>query len=71
MAVFFAGAGVIVLLEAAARLFLPGYRNGIEAKLIFGLVLIGIGLGELVGWVWPAVLVVVAAMILKGALRSE
>lgn len=69
-AVFFTGAGVIVLLETGVRLLLPAYRKGIAAKLIFGFILIGIGLGGLIGWVWvwPAVLVVVAAVILKSAL---
>jgi hypothetical protein len=72
-AVFFAGAGVIVLVETAVRLLLPAYRKGIAAKLIFGFILIGFGLGGLIGWVWvwPAVLVVVAATILKSALRSR
>ena len=72
-AVFFAGAGVIVLIETAVRLLLPAYRKGIEASLIFGFILIGFGLGGLIGWVWvwPAVLVVVAATILKSAFRSR
>ncbi len=72
-AVFFAGAGVIVLIETAVRLLLPAYRKGIAASLIFGFILIGFGLGGLIGWVWvwPAVLVVVAAVILKSALRSR
>ncbi len=71
-AVFFAGAGVIVLIETAVRLLLPVYRKGIAASLIFGFILIGFGLGGLIGWVWvwPVVLVVVAATILKSALRS-
>ena len=72
LALLIAGAGIIVLLEAAARLYLPEYRNGVEANLVFGSVLIGIGLGGLIGWVWdwPAALVVVAAVILKGSPRS-
>jgi hypothetical protein len=40
-AVFFAGAGVIVLIEVAFRLLLPAYRKGIAASLIFGFILIG------------------------------
>ena len=72
-AVFFAGAGVIVLIETAVRLLLPVYRKGIAASLIFGFILIGFGLGGLIGWVWvwPVVLVVVAATILKSAFSSR
>ena len=45
--VFIAGAGVIVLVGTCFRLFMPEYRRGIAFGLIFGFVLLAIGLD---GW---------------------
>jgi len=67
-AVFFTGAGVIVLFEAVIRLFLPEYRQPLVWNLICGFVLLGIGLNDLVNWswVWALALVAIGIIILQG-----
>jgi hypothetical protein len=68
-AVFFAGAGAITLLGAFYRLLVPEHRRSVAGSVIFGLVFLGVGLGELVSWdyIWVVVLVVIAATILLRA----
>ena len=68
-AVFFAGAGAILLLTALYRLIVPEHRRAVTGNVILGLVFLGIGLGDLVSWdyIWVVVLVVVAVMILLRA----
>jgi hypothetical protein len=65
-AIGFVGAGVIVLLGVVARMLLPEYRRPVGGSLIFGCVLLGVGLGELVSWViiGPLVLFAIAASII-------
>lgn len=55
----FLGAGVIVLLVVLFRLLVPAYRKPLGGNLILAAVLIGIGLGEVVGWfiIGPLVLI--------------
>ena len=62
----FAGAGIIVLLEAAVRLAVPEYRRPVLGTIILGLVLIGIGLGDIIGWavLWAVILIVIGLSIL-------
>ena len=70
----FAGAGVILLLEAGARYMLPEYRRPVMGTVILGLVFIAIGLGDLVGWglIWPLVIIGIgAAMLLGGLFRRD
>jgi hypothetical protein len=66
--VFFAGAGVIVLLETVIRLLIPEFRASWWWTLICGLVLLSIGLGswEGWGWIWALVLAAVGVAILRG-----
>lgn len=68
-AVFFAGAGAIILLVAFFRLLVPEYRRPVGGATILGLVLLGIGLGALIGWgyIWVIILVVIALVILLRA----
>lgn len=68
-AVFFAGAGAIVLLGTIFRLLVPEHRRPIAGGLILGFVLLGIGLGEVVGWdyIWVVVLIAIAAVIMLRA----
>jgi hypothetical protein len=47
-ALFFLGAGVILLLEVAFRLLLPAYRQPVIGTVILGVVFLAIGLGNLV-----------------------
>jgi hypothetical protein len=65
----FAGAGVILLLEAAVRLLVPAYRQSIVGNLILGFVFLSIGLGDLVSWdlIWPlAIILLGVALLLRG-----
>ena len=68
-AAFFAGAGALLLLNAFIRLVSPAYRRRITGGAILGVVFLGIGLGGIIGWgswIWGAVLIVIAALILLG-----
>jgi hypothetical protein len=71
--VIFIGAGVIVLLEALVRLLVPAYRKPIGGTVFFGILLIGIGLGNLIGWnlVWPILLIGLGISILLRGYRSR
>ena len=65
----FLGAGVIVLLEALIRSTVPAYRRPIVGTIIWGIVLIGIGVGDVIGWgtIWPFILIAIGlAIILRG-----
>lgn len=66
--VFWIGAGVILLVETLARLFMPAYRSKWWWTLLWGVGLLSLGLGALFGWAWLSLfLVAVAIVILKGA----
>jgi hypothetical protein len=70
-ALFFLGAGVILLIEVLIRLTIPDYRRPILGTFILAVVFFGIGLGN---WelIWPLVLIVVGATILlRGVFRRE
>ena len=70
----FLGAGIIVLLAALFRLLVPAYRKPLSGNLILGVVFIGIGLGEVVGWVVIGPLVLIAigvGILLTGILRRR
>ena len=67
----FIGAGIIVLLGVVVRLLVPAYRRPVMGSLIFGVILLGIGLGEVVGWVaiWPLILIAIGVgVLLRGFL---
>lgn len=67
------GAGAIVILAAAARLLIPEHRRPIFGSLIVGIVLIGIGLGELFTWdiILPLILIALGVSILaRGFIRK-
>jgi hypothetical protein len=68
-ALIFIGAGVIVLLEVVVRLTVPSYRRPVVGSLIFAIILLTIGLGNLVGWgtIWPLALIIAGVVILLGA----
>lgn len=48
-AIGFIGAGVIMFLGVALRLLVPAYRRPVMGSLIFGVVLLGVGLGAMTG----------------------
>ncbi len=64
-ALIFLGAGLIVLLEVVVRLLVPDYRRPVGGTLIFAIILVAIGLGDLVGWelVGPLVLIMIGVSI--------
>ena len=70
----FLGAGVIVLLGVLVRVLVPAYRRPLMGGLIFGVILIGVGLGEIVGWVAIGPLILIAigvSVLLRGILRRS
>ena len=71
-AIFFTGAGIIVLFEIVIRLLVPQYRKNITGSLILGLILLGIGLGALFNLFWPLVLIAIGIIILiRAFVRSH
>jgi hypothetical protein len=58
--IIFIGAGVIVLLGVLIRLLVPAYRRPVTGSIIFGFILLGIGLGELTRWDVVGALVLIA-----------
>ena len=70
----FIGAGLIVLLGVVVRVLVPAYRRPLMGGLVFGVILIGIGLGEIVGWVAIGPLILIAigvSVLLRGLLRRS
>jgi len=70
----FIGAAVIILLEVVIRLLVPQYRRPVTGSLILAVILLGIGLGNLVGWglVWPLVLIAIGlTIVLAGFYRGR
>lgn len=72
--VIFLGAGVIVFGEVIFRLLVPAYRRSVGGTIFFAIFLIGIGLGNIVGWnlVWPLILIALGlSVLLRGLFRSS
>ncbi len=70
----FLGAGLIVLLGVVFRLVVPGFRRPVLGSIIFGIILLGIGLGEIINWVavGAVVLIVIGlAILLRGFVSRE
>jgi len=67
--VFFTGTGVITLIGTVIRLQIPEYRGKWLGGLIWGSILLAIGLGTWgsVGWLWVLVLLIVGIIILREA----
>ena len=68
----FLGAGAIVLLEVVVRLLVPAYRRAVGGTLVFAVVLLGVGLGEIVSWTLIGPLVLIAlgvSVLLRGLFR--
>ena len=68
------GAGVLLALEAVARLLIPQFRRNVGGSLIVAVVFIGVGLGGWFNWsyLWPLILIAVGLnILLKGAFRRN
>lgn len=67
------GAGAIVLLGVLVRMAIPTYRRPVGGSIIFGLILIGLGLGNLVSWnlLWPLILIGIGLAVLLGGLLRK
>jgi predicted membrane channel-forming protein YqfA (hemolysin III family) len=74
-AMFLLGAGVIILLTALYRWLRPEHRRPLIGSFILGIILLGVGLGDLVAWsgqiVGIIILVVLAFGILLSAFRRR
>ena len=68
--VILAGAGVIVLVEVVIRLVTPAYRRRVTGSLIFGIILLAVGLGGAFGWniIWPLILILIGLSVLIGSM---
>ena len=64
-AVFLAGTGAILLVKAAIRL-MPAYRRPAGGTVIIGIILLGVGIGDIVGWnyTWPVILIAIGVIII-------
>lgn len=71
--VFFTGAGVITLVGTVVRLQIPAYRSRWVGGLIWGLILLAIGLGTWTNmvWLWVAALAIVGIIILRESLTRK
>ena len=70
----FAGAGVIVLAMVVVRYLMPEHRRPLTGNIILGFVLLGVGLGDILGWeiVWAIVIIAIGvSMLLGGMLRRR
>jgi hypothetical protein len=68
------GAGVIILGEVVVRLLVPAYRRAVTGSIIFAVVLIGLGLGNLTNWnlIWPLILIGLGlSFLLRGFIRRS
>ncbi len=73
-AIILIGAGLIILVEAAVRLLVPAYRRPVVGSIIFGVILVALGTGNIIGWgvIWPVVLIAFGVIILaRGLFRSR
>ena len=69
-----AGAGSLVLLGAVVRLLVPAYRRPIGGALIWGAILLAVGLGNLLNMAiaWPLILIAIGVgLLLRGLLGSR
>jgi hypothetical protein len=65
--IVFIGAGVLLWLEALLRLAMPDYRRGIGERVILGMVLLVIGLGQMTEVnLWPLLFVGIGVALLIG-----
>jgi hypothetical protein len=74
MALIFVGAGLIVLAMVVYRFLNPEYRRPLTGNIVLGFILIGIGLGDVLGWeiVWAVIIIAIGvSLLLGGFLRRK
>lgn len=64
----FAGAGLIVLAMVLFRILNPEHRRPLRGNIILGFILVGIGLGDALGWeiVWALIIIAIGVSLLFG-----
>ena len=64
----FAGAGVIVLAMVVVRYLMPEHRRPLTGNIVLGFILLGVGLGEILGWeiVWALIIIAIGVSLLLG-----
>lgn len=70
----FAGAGVILFVEALLRVLIPAYRRPVVGTIILAFVFLGIASGDTIGWglIWPFLLIGIGlAFLLTGLTRRR
>jgi hypothetical protein len=70
----FAGAGVILIVEAFLRILIPAYRRPVVGTIIVAFVFLGIAFGDTIGWglIWPFILIGIGlAFLLTGLTRRR
>jgi hypothetical protein len=67
------GAGVIVVVEVLARLFVPAFKSHVGGKLVLAAFLIGWGLSPFLNWyiIWPLMLIAVGVSVMLGGLLKK
>lgn len=73
-AIGFLGAGILALLLVVVRVLVPAYRRPVTGSIIFGFILLGIGLGELTRWDVVGALILIAigvSILLSRFVRRE
>ena len=69
---FLTGVGSILLIVTAIRWLVPRYRRrGQILGLIFGLILVSIGLGKITVWLWALLLVAIGIRILHRLFANQ
>jgi hypothetical protein len=65
--VFLVGTGIILLVKAAIRM-MPEQRRSVGGTVIIGLILLGVGLGDLLSWVYvgPVFLILIGVVLIFG-----
>ncbi|NIM94921.1 MAG: hypothetical protein GTO18_14565 [Anaerolineales bacterium] len=72
--IIFTGAGIIVLISGLVRALIPEYRRNVTGTFVFGAILLGVGLGELIGWEIIGAFIVLAigvGLLLTGIFRRR
>jgi hypothetical protein len=65
--VFFAGAGIIVIMVGIVRAIVPAFRRRVMTTFVIGFILLSIGLGMLFDLLWPFLLISFGIIILVRA----